>query len=266
MATTSNYGWTTPDDTAYVKDGASAIRTLGSAIDSTLKTQIDAQIPDSLLTTTGDVIYASSANTPARLGIGSTNQVLTVSGGLPVWANTSAFEPVLTPEFSTYYITNSNSGTLQTPSVTTNRTYYIPVFLSTFTADRIGFRNGNYTSAGLTRLGLYSVNSTTGKPANLIFDAGTVNVTAASTDYTITINQNITAGWYYFAINRQSGSYTWNAYDGINPSLANIGTSPTSGTSQNGMFSEDSITGAFANAGTVTPRNTPVPAVGLRVA
>ena len=36
MATTTNYGWTTPDNTAYVKDGASAIRTLGSAIDTTL--------------------------------------------------------------------------------------------------------------------------------------------------------------------------------------------------------------------------------------
>jgi hypothetical protein len=42
-------------------------------------------INDSLLTTTGDTIYASGANTPARLGIGSTNQILTVSGGVPVW-------------------------------------------------------------------------------------------------------------------------------------------------------------------------------------
>jgi len=36
MATTTNYSWTTPDNTAYVKDGASAIRTLGSSVDSTL--------------------------------------------------------------------------------------------------------------------------------------------------------------------------------------------------------------------------------------
>ena len=86
MATTTNYGWTTPDDTALVKDGASAIRTLGSSIDSTLKTQIDAQIPDSLLTTTGDIIYASGASTPARLAIGTTGQALVVSGGLPSWA------------------------------------------------------------------------------------------------------------------------------------------------------------------------------------
>ena len=36
MATTTNFGWTTPDDTAYVKDGASAMRTLGSAIDTSM--------------------------------------------------------------------------------------------------------------------------------------------------------------------------------------------------------------------------------------
>ena len=37
MATTTNYGWTTPDDTALVKDGAAAIRTLGSSVDTTTK-------------------------------------------------------------------------------------------------------------------------------------------------------------------------------------------------------------------------------------
>jgi hypothetical protein len=36
MATTTNYGWTTPDNTDLVKDGASAIRSLGSAIDTSL--------------------------------------------------------------------------------------------------------------------------------------------------------------------------------------------------------------------------------------
>ena len=77
MATTTNYGWTTPDDTALVSQGAAAIRTLGSSIDSTLKTQIDAQIPDALLTTKGDIIAATAASTPARLGVGTNNQVLT---------------------------------------------------------------------------------------------------------------------------------------------------------------------------------------------
>jgi hypothetical protein len=36
MPTTTNFGWTTPADTDLVKDGAAAIRTLGSAIDTSL--------------------------------------------------------------------------------------------------------------------------------------------------------------------------------------------------------------------------------------
>jgi hypothetical protein len=41
---------------------------------------------DGLLTTTGDTYYASAAGTPARLGVGTTGQVLNVSGGVPAWA------------------------------------------------------------------------------------------------------------------------------------------------------------------------------------
>lgn len=80
MANTTNYNWETPDDTDLVKDGAAAIRTLGSSIDTTTK----ALNPE---TTLGDIAYRSStANTNTRLAIGSTGQVLTVAGGVPSWA------------------------------------------------------------------------------------------------------------------------------------------------------------------------------------
>jgi len=80
MATTTNYGWTTPDDTALVKDGAAAIRTLGSSVDTTTKNLNPS-------TTLGDIEYRSStANTNTRLPIGSTGNILTVSGGVPVWS------------------------------------------------------------------------------------------------------------------------------------------------------------------------------------
>ena len=80
MATTTNYGWTTPDDTALVKDGAAAIRTLGTSVDTTTKNLNPS-------TTLGDIEYRSStANTNTRLGIGSAGQVLTVSAGVPSWA------------------------------------------------------------------------------------------------------------------------------------------------------------------------------------
>jgi hypothetical protein len=84
MATTTNYGWTTPDDTALVKDGASAIRTLGSSVDTTTKNLN----PE---TTLGDIAYRSStANVKTRLGIGSAGQVLTVAAGVPSWATPSS--------------------------------------------------------------------------------------------------------------------------------------------------------------------------------
>jgi hypothetical protein len=80
MATTTNYGWTTPDDTALVKDGAAAIRTLGTSVDTTTKNLNPS-------TTLGDIEYRSStANTNTRLGIGSTGHVLTVAAGVPSWA------------------------------------------------------------------------------------------------------------------------------------------------------------------------------------
>jgi hypothetical protein len=80
MATTTNYGWTTPDDTGLVKDGASAIRSLGTSVDTTTKNLNPS-------TTLGDIEYRSStANTNTRLGIGSTGNVLTVAGGVPTWA------------------------------------------------------------------------------------------------------------------------------------------------------------------------------------
>ena len=55
-------------------------------VTSAIQTQVDAKIAKTLTSTTGDIIYASAANTPARLGIGSSAQVLTVTGGVPVWA------------------------------------------------------------------------------------------------------------------------------------------------------------------------------------
>ena len=59
-------------------------------VTSAIQTQLDAKTAKSTLTTTGDIYYASSANTPARLGIGSSAQVLTVAGGIPSWASASA--------------------------------------------------------------------------------------------------------------------------------------------------------------------------------
>lgn len=66
---------------AYLKDTNVTTYYTGSAW-----TNLDTTGMVNPMTTTGDTIYASSGSTPARLGVGSTGQVLTVSGGVPVWS------------------------------------------------------------------------------------------------------------------------------------------------------------------------------------
>jgi hypothetical protein len=98
MATTTpNYGWVVPTSTDLVKDGATAIETLGDSADATLKALNPA-------TTLGDIQYRSAtANTNTRLGIGSTGNLLTVSGGVPVWAappSSGSFTKITSAAFS----------------------------------------------------------------------------------------------------------------------------------------------------------------------
>jgi len=153
MATTTNYGWTTPDDTALVKDGAAAIRTLGSSVDTTTK----ALNPS---TTLGDIEYRSStANTNTRLGIGSTGDVLTVAAGVPSWA-APAGAPTF-PAFRVYRATDQNitanvwtKVSLNTETFDTNNNFD-PVTNFRFTPTVPGYYqiNGNaylYSSTGVS--------------------------------------------------------------------------------------------------------------------
>jgi len=114
MATTTpNFGWSVPTSTDLVKDGATAIETLGDAIDASLldlkggttgqvlaknsNTDMDftwtAIDPLVILDAKGDLITATAADTPARLAVGTNGQVLTAdsaeSTGLK-WATPAA--------------------------------------------------------------------------------------------------------------------------------------------------------------------------------
>ena len=66
---------------AYLKDTNVTTYYTGSAW-----ANVDTTGMTNPMTTTGDTIYSSSGSTPARLGIGSTGQVLTVAAGIPSWA------------------------------------------------------------------------------------------------------------------------------------------------------------------------------------
>ena len=75
------------------------------------------------MTTTGDTIYSSSGSTPARLGIGTTGQVLTVAGGVPTWAAPAGGGKVLQVVEGSYSTQVDNSTTtFQDTNVTANIT------------------------------------------------------------------------------------------------------------------------------------------------
>jgi hypothetical protein len=103
---TSNFGWQMPTSTDLVTDLPADFEVFGQAVDTALadlkggttnqvlaknsNTDMDFKwVADAgfsnPMTTTGDIIYSSGGSTPARLGIGSTGQVLNVAGGVPAW-------------------------------------------------------------------------------------------------------------------------------------------------------------------------------------
>lgn len=133
MATTTNYGWTTPDDTALVKDGAAAIRSLGTAIDTTVFNNAGAAIAKTIVDAKGDIIAATAADTVARLAVGTNSYILTAdsstatglkwaapAGGgkvLQVVQATYATQTVIT---STSYTDSGLSATI-TPTLATSK-------------------------------------------------------------------------------------------------------------------------------------------------
>ena len=78
---------------AYALDTitASSSTTFTNKTISATTNTLSGVINNTLTTTTGDMIYASGANTPARLGIGTAGQTLIVSaGGIPEWGTAAA--------------------------------------------------------------------------------------------------------------------------------------------------------------------------------
>lgn len=66
-----------------------------SGVTSSIQTQINNKLT-SPMTTAGDLIYENATPTAARLPIGSSGQLLTVSGGLPAWVSPSFASNTLT--------------------------------------------------------------------------------------------------------------------------------------------------------------------------
>lgn len=74
-----------------------------------INTKLANYVPKSVLTTKGDIIYASAANTPTRLGIGSNGQFLSIANGIPAWVNNPNTDTKVT-SVDNHYSPTANSG------------------------------------------------------------------------------------------------------------------------------------------------------------
>jgi hypothetical protein len=152
MATTTNYSWTTPDDTDLVKDGAAAIRTLGSSADTTVGNLNPG-------TTAGDIDYYTTSTAKARIGIGTEGQLLGIDAGVPAWVTPPSGAP--TTEFarvdssqtttSTSYTDLSTSGPAVTITTGTKALVIVSAQLSNQNSD-IAYAYMSYATSGATTI------------------------------------------------------------------------------------------------------------------
>lgn len=173
MATTTpNFGWPVPTSTDLVKDGATAIESLGDSIDASLldlkggtsgqvlaknsNTDMDftwvAQddsnaIQNTIVDAKGDLIGATAADTPARLAVGTNGQVLTAdstaSTGL-AWATVSSGGMTL---ISTTTLTGSSVTLSSIPGTYTDLQLVVEAFAPTPSAARLRVAPNNNTSS-----------------------------------------------------------------------------------------------------------------------
>jgi hypothetical protein len=277
---TTNYGFVMPTPTDLVTDLPADFGVFGQAVDTQMKTNADAATQKATLTTKGDIYAATGTSTPARLAVGANDTVLTADSstatGLKWAAAASAGAAgVYSSKLSggNYYVRSGNTTFASTQAVE-DRTYYTPIIVSTITADRILCTTAaSYSGTTTVRLGIYNNDATLNIPATLLLDAGTVTPTASSTSYEITISQALPAGLYWLAFNMQTaggGNDNYAGNSGTTTSYSPIGLINTTsanlmlGTAFINGYTESSVTGAFAAAGTLTRSVSNIAIVGLR--
>lgn len=119
MATTTNFGWETPDDTDLVKDGALAMRTLGNAIDTSmadLKGGTTGQILSKNSNTDMDFVWIAND----QGDITAVNVSSPITGGGTSGAVTISIQDATTAQKGAVQLTDSTSSTSTTTAATPN--------------------------------------------------------------------------------------------------------------------------------------------------
>ena len=218
MATTPNYGWVTPAPTDLVTDLPADFEIFADAVDADLAGLLGGTTGQvlkktsgtdhdfafgvdptfDLVTTAGDLVYGTAADTMARLGIGTAGQVLSVNSGAtaPEWANAAAGAPNVDYSLLNSGGTSLSGSTTTISGITDKSNLLINVFgastsVSTSILLRINADSGasQYLGSGfrLQRGGTYIEAYTTGTSGSSSFNIVNLDPASATGNFTIHI-------------------------------------------------------------------------------
>jgi hypothetical protein len=232
MATTTNYGWDTPDDTDLVKDGAAAIRTLGSSIDTTTFANAAAALSATIVDAKGDLIAATAADAVSRLAVGANDTVLTADSAAATgmkWAAGAASGMTLVQRST--FSTVANTGTTFDGVFTSTYNNYLMVmdnFFGTVGSAFVGFNwrvsaatqsAASYRYAGKGAVtgsgGWNDMWSATAQTSGIVLNMDNGG-NGASASYTVQMvgsgsNQpRLSGSWY--SVNNGYGGFAWLSY------------------------------------------------------
>jgi hypothetical protein len=278
---TSNYGWQMPTATDLVTDLPADFEVFGQAVDTAmgdllggttgqvLKKNSDTNMDfvwaadtagmTNPMTTTGDTIYSSSGSTPARLGIGTTGQVLAVTAGLPAWTTLASSAPTMYEERFTA------GGTWTVPAGVNN------VYVMMIGGGGGGAGGGSYWGEPGKHGGVVNQMLATTPAASVVYTvgAGGAGGTAtnggdpgsSSTFGTLTAAgglQGTQSLWPNSDVTRSLGSYatpiTGSPVLGVNNASGNAGTANTGGGGSSGKNSAGTASGGAGGSGFIIIR------------
>jgi hypothetical protein len=254
-ATTSAVG------VVQLTNSTSSTSTTTAAVPANVKTAYDlaaAAIPTSTVTTTGDIIYRNST-APTRLGIGTTGQVLAVSGGVPTWTTLAASSPTMYEERFT------SSGTWTVPSGVNN------VYVMMIAGGGGGAGGGSYWGEPGKHGSVVNQMLATTPAASVSYTIGAGGAGGAATsggDYgSASSFGSLSASgglpgtqslWPNSDVTRSLGSYatpiTGAPVLGVNNSSGNAGTANTGGGGSSGKNSAGTASGGAGGSGFIIIR------------
>jgi len=156
------------------------------------------------ITTAGDLIKGTGSGTFNRLGIGSTGQVLTVSGGAPAWVTPTSAAPAsaaayTAPDSLTSSTSYTNLGTVETVTVTTGTKVLVMFSNTSYNQSTANYTYMSVAISGATTLAAsddWAVINYGDKPSSSTFQR-IFTVTAGSNTFTIKARVTGSTGAFY---------------------------------------------------------------------